>query len=227
MNGVSRRIYVVVAIVLGAYGVSRGLQIATAPPEVEMPGWRLEDLPRQLGNWRGEGAELDEKVAAATGAEEIENRIYRDDVGHVLSVHAAMFTDPNVGVYHSPLNCYAANGWKKLNENTEMVSVLDGLEPSTVAVDFVGWERDNETIIVAYWYQLGNHVLHSRADLGNRIRWEMRGQSKWPVLMKVMIQIPVIEGQDSKKALLGFTELIGKWLNQPEHQKYLGRWGHV
>jgi EpsI family protein len=223
MNGVSLRLYAVVAMVVGAYGVSRWLQIATAPPEVEMPGWKLAELPMQLGNWLGETAELDEKIAAATGAVEIENRRYHNELGHVLSLHTAMFTDPAVGVYHSPLNCYPANGWKKLSETSANVPVPNA---ATIAVRVVSFEKDGEKYLVAYWYQLGNRVLYEREDLG-KIRWEMRGQSKWPVLLKVMVQTQVAEGQNSRASLRAFTKEIGAWLNQPEHRKYLARWSQI
>ena len=57
------------AIVVATYGISRWLQIATGPPEVEMPDWSLRDLPYQLGDWHGKDAKIDPKIAAATGAE--------------------------------------------------------------------------------------------------------------------------------------------------------------
>ena len=58
------------------------MQAATEPPEVEKPNWTLRDLPLQFGTWHGEDTEMDPKIAVATGADVIVNRIYRDEAGH-------------------------------------------------------------------------------------------------------------------------------------------------
>ena len=55
----------------------------------------------------------------------------------------------------------------------------------------------------------------------------MRGQPTWPVLVKVMVQIPLTDPEDTKAVGLGFAQQFAKWLNQPEHRKYLDRWGGV
>jgi hypothetical protein len=56
------------------------------------------------------------------------------------------------------------------------------------------------------------------------VRWQLRGQRKWPMLTKVMLQIPAADLDDARTTLMGFTEQVVKWLNQPEHRKYLDRW---
>jgi EpsI family protein len=220
MNSTAIRLYAAAVIVVATWGISHWVQAATAPPEVEMPNWTLRELPLQLGNWHGENATLDPKIAAATGADVIVNRFYHDDANHTISLHTATFKDPAEGVYHSPLNCYRANGWTQVQDSHEDVEVADDL---TIPVHLTTWQREGDRVLVVYWYQLGTHVLYSRLDLGG-IRWSLRGQSKWPALVKVMLQIPVGDQEDEKAALLGFTERMAKWLNQPEHRKYLDRW---
>ena len=76
------------------------------------------------------------------------------------------------------------------------------------------------------WGAILGHLLYDRLDLGN-LRWKMRGQSTWPVLVKVLVRFPLGNPDTTKKTLLGFMEEVGKWLNQPEHQKYLARWHSV
>jgi EpsI family protein len=223
MNGLAVRVYVVVGIVLAAYGISYVLEAATEPPEVERPDWTLRDLPFQLGAWRGEDTEMDPKIAIATGAYFIVNRIYRDESTHIVSLHTAMFEDPAEGVYHSPLNCYLASGWKKLDEKREDVKVAEDL---SIAVSLTTWEKEGEKILVVYWFQLGQHVLYGRLDLGG-VRWEMRGQPTWPVLLKTMVQITMTEPEETKTAALGFVRQFAEWLNRPAHRKYLDRWRGV
>jgi EpsI family protein len=225
MNNVARRVYVVVGIIMAAYCVGWLVKAAAEPPAIEKPDWSVEDMPRQLGNWQGEDNELDPTIAIATNAYALANRIYHDDKGHAISVHSAMFEDPAEGVYHSPLNCYRANGWTKKSEKTENIEVTDDL---TIPVSFTTWEKDNQKIIVAYWYQLGQFILYNRFDLGISIHWKMRGQPTWPVLVKVMLQIPITaESDESKETITKFGKILSQWLNSPVHRQYLDRWGDV
>jgi EpsI family protein len=221
MNSSAKRLYVVVGIVLATIGISYLVRAETEPPQVEMPTWTLRDIPFQLGEWHGETTQLDPKIALATGADTIVDRTYRDDLGHTVLLHTAMFKDPAVGVYHSPLNCYRAAGWTQTGDATEKVEIGNDL---TIPVAVTTWERDGDKILVAYWFQLGQHVLYSRADLGVDIRWAMRGQPKWPALLKVMVQAELTDPEASQAAAVSFTHQVAKWLNQPEHRKYLDRW---
>jgi EpsI family protein len=224
VNAVAARLYLVAALVLGAYGVDRWLTNAADPSQVEEPDWSLRDLPYRLGDWEGTDAKLDPKIAAATGAATIVNRTYRGPLGQTVALHSAMFLKPLDGVYHSPMNCYAAAGFRQLTETNENLKVSAEF---TVSAKLVTWEKGTERIVVGYWYQLGNHVLYDRLDLGARIHWQMRGRPTWPVLFKVMVQTSVTDADRANAVLRDFLEEMAKWLNQPEHQKYLARWQSV
>ncbi len=223
MNSTAIRMYVVVAIILATLGVTRLIGIAVEPPEVELPPWSLKAMPLEFGNWRGEEAKTDPEIFAASGANAIVDRFYRDDQAHVVTSHTATFADPDEGIYHNPNVCYPAHGWKRLRDTTENLDVSDDL---TIPVRLAVWENNNEKVMVVYWYQLGNRILHERWELG-KARLAMRGQKKWPVLLKVMVQMPVDEKEDSEGILFGFTKQLAGWLNNPEHEKYLGRWGGI
>jgi EpsI family protein len=220
MNNVAKRVYAVVVIVAAIYGINRLVQAGLEPPEVEMPSWTVHDAPLELGNWRGHRTQLDPKIAAATGADLIEDRAYRNEIGQVVTLHTAMFQKPAAGVRHSPGLCYNANGWKWRGETRENVQVSEDL---TIPVNVTTWEKESDTILVAYWYQLGQHILYDRASMGVA-RLALRGMPKWPVMVKVMIQISVADPNESKAVLLGFVERYAAWLNQPEHRKYLDQW---
>ncbi len=220
MNTTTQRLYAVAAIIVATYGISHLVKAQTEPAEVDMPSWSFREFPLQLGNWRGEETKLDPEIAVATGADVLVNRAYRDSMGHSLTLHTAMFKVPATGIGHSPSVCYLASGWRMLEQSFENVQVSSDL---AIAVKLTKWEREGDTIWVACWYQLGGHVLYERFDLG-RVRWAMRGQPKWPPLTKIMLQSSATETEDAKTSLLGFTEQVVKWLNQPEHRKYLDRW---
>ncbi len=125
---------------------------------------------------------MDPLIAVATNAklDTIINRAYQDDSGHVISMHAAMFEDPN-GVLHSPLVCYQAAGWTRLSESRKLLH-LNFPDKSELAlpVSISRWEneKDNRKVMVVYWFQLGEHFLFGRWDLGMKIRWSLSGQAE-------------------------------------------------
>jgi EpsI family protein len=208
------RILVIAAIVLAVSLGAKYMNDILKPPEVERPAWTFRDLPRQLGNWQGEDTEMDPTISMATGAQIIVDRMYQDVSSHNIKMHTAFFDDPSVGVYHNPMNCYRANGWKLKNESRERVQIA---ENKTLEVSFTTWELNNDRVYVVYWYQLGEYSLYGRGDLGFKIRWALRGQPVWPVLMKVMLQIPVpSETDESKEVVLDFAKQVAAWMNKQE-----------
>ena len=102
-------------------------------------------------------------------------------------MYGAMFSNPRGGVYHTPINCYRSTGWQDTSETREDLEVSDDL---TIPVSLSTWEQKGERVLVVYWYQIGEHVLFDRWDLGMKIRWSLRGRPKWPALIKVMLSIP-------------------------------------
>lgn len=211
----ARRLYAIVIVVLATYVGSRLVQAAVAPPEADLPGWTFKEMPYQLGVWHGEDTKMDPVTARGTGADIIVDRLYRDDTGVAVSIHTAMFRDPTDSMLHTPLSCYRGVGWVKLKESQENLQLSDDL---TIPVLLITWERDGERIMVLYWYQLGEHVLFDRWDMG-KLRFAMRGQAKWPALIKVMMQIPAPDIDDAKSRILAFAEIVAKWENQPQHRK--------
>lgn len=220
MGNTAIRLYLLSAIILATYGVAKWEKYALQPPEVQLPSWTFHDLPTQLGDWQGEDREGDPEIDKAVGAApgRIMNRLYRDELGHVVSMHTAMFTDPVEGVYHSPLNCYRANGWELRDKTREELRLFDDL---SIPVSLTTWRREGNRALVVYWYQLGEHVLFGRLDLGLNVRWSLAGQPKWPPLVKVMLQIPVTELEESKATILSFAEQVARWENQPQRRREL------
>ncbi len=218
MGNTAIRLYLLSAVILATYGVAKWEKYALQPPEVQLPSWTFHELPTQLGDWRGEDTELDPEITKAVGAERIVDRIYRDGLGHEISMHTAVFTDPVEGVYHSPLNCYRANGWELRDKTREELRLFDDL---TIPVSLTTWKREGDRALVVYWYQLGEHVLFGRLDLGLKVRWSLAGRPKWPPLVKVMLQIQATEIEEAKATILSFAEQVARWENQPERRKEL------
>jgi EpsI family protein len=216
MNSTAKRLYLVAIMVVAAYGIGRLVQAEVEPPEAVMPNWTFREMPYQIDNWHGEDTKIDPDIAVATGADVIVDRAYRDEQGHSVSLHTAVFKDPADGVHHAPENCYRGAGWTKESAERKEVQVLGG---EKIPVVVTTWSKEGESVMVLYWYQLGDHVLFDRWQLGE-LRWSLRRQTKWPALIKVMLQISANSRDDALPILLGFAELVAKWENQPKHREY-------
>lgn len=191
------------------YIVQAGVQVSDA----ELPSWNITDLPLQLGDWKGKNTELDERLFRATGAHAVVNRLYTNDSGMVVSLHLAIFTDPNEGIWHSPVNCYLSSGWIRLEDEK---LALPGTSDENAIVSLSMWKKSSEKACITYWFQLGEHRLYSRYDLGT-VRWKMRGL-KWPALIKVLIHTSAnSKTEETKDQMLAFADQVYQWINQPQH----------
>jgi len=65
-------------------------------------------------------------------------------------------------------------------------------------------------VIVAYWYEVGDHTMYERQDL-LPTQWAMFGKTKWPVMFKVLLEMPV-EGEQTRSEILGMAQFIRQWL---------------
>jgi hypothetical protein len=235
INGTAVRIGIVAALILFTLWGAGRVNAILDPPGTEMPDWTFHDMPVQLGVWRGIETKMDPRTAVRTGAklDTIIERSYHDDSTpvHVIGMHAAMFDNPAAGVIHSPLVCYAAAGWKRLSEKrgylqlpVELTKLPDKL---VIPVSISTWEDEinSKKVMVVYWYQIGEHFLFGRLDLGVKIRWALAGKPKWPALMKVMMEIPIIEGDDPQPAVLNFAQQVAGWINESSRRNGKGMLG--
>src|SRR3989304_7483379 len=215
-GNITIRVFAAVAIIavtyLGMYLVHAGIQVASA----ELPSWDIQDLPLQLGEGKGEDKQLDERLFKAIGAVKIIDRQYVNSYGMIVSLHFAIFTDPNEGIWHNPISCYESAGWVPVEkEKVQLPDISDG----NAVVSLMEWEKSGDRAKICYWYQLGENRLYTRFDLGT-VRWKMAGEEKWPALLKILVHTPAgAKTEDGKDQLLGFASLVYQWINQPQHEK--------
>jgi len=214
-GNIAIRVFIAAAIIgfayLGMYLVAWGIQV----PEVVLPAWNIQDLPKQLGEWKGEDVKLDERLFEATGAQSIVERQYRNESGMSIALHLAIFSNPAEGIWHSPMHCYSAAGWSLYESSKEPISETNDKSDK---ISLCTWDKSGERVFVAYWYQLGDYRLYSRWDLGT-VRWQMRGRKTWPALIKILLSTEAgMKPEDSKARLVGFADLVHQWINQPQHQ---------
>jgi hypothetical protein len=186
-------------------------------PEADLPAWNIADLPKQLGDWKGEDVKLDAKLFEATGAASVVERQYRNiKTGIIVSIHLAIFKDANVGIWHNPISCYDSAGWVPVAWTKMPISEKNQNGDQLLLTT---WEKSGERAIIGHWYQLGEYRLYERWDLGFNIRWKMRGLKTWPATIKVLLSADAGPTPDATKTqLVQFADLVHKWINQPEHQ---------
>ena len=214
MNNIMLRMGVVigvlVAVQLGFLYVGH-----LAHPSVIEPQRPIEDFPMvfdtpALGTWEGKNAELDSRTIDETQADSVISRIYSKEARN-LEFLLAEYRQPSVGLYHSPMNCYRAQGFTLVG-NVEWLPLKARGRPD-VNVSVSIWARNSEKVIVVYWYEIGDHTLYERHDL-LKAQWAMLGKTKWPVLFKVLLAMPVGEAEVSKAEILDMAQFVRQWLGQ-------------
>ena len=212
------RLIFALVIILVTAGGAKMLGIALQPPKVEFPSWTVSDMPMQLGIWNAEKQENDPKITAATEAKFTEDRLWTGSRGTTVSMHAAMFEDPGIAVWHSPPNCYRGQGYQKISERTMTLPSDDEHAEVQVSV----WEKNGSRITVVYWFQIDKYTIFDRYTLGIT-RGKLKGLETWPPTMKVLLQIKGT-GEDTTDAILDMAKEINGWLltkatlvkNEPE-----------
>lgn len=211
MNSVVRIVLIGVFAVVVFGGVIM-LRHGMNPQNVQMPDRSFEELPMRFAEWQGEPTELDPKIFDFIGAEVVVNRNYESVQGKQISVHTAVFTNYGSGAFHNPANCYRSSGWLLLDNSILDLQLADG---STATVSLMTWSRNGERVMVVYWYQLGEHMILSRLDLG-KARVALRGSEVWPPLVKVLMQTSANDPEAARLRLKTLAEDIYNWINEME-----------
>lgn len=214
MTNTTTRLFVTAIFVVLIYFANRLVESGLKLPDVALPDRDFSTMPMNFGSWHGEETELDPKIFRAIGAAVAVNRLYRDGEGHAVSSHVAVFANPDEAIYHSPINCYRANGWRLIEDTREPLPVADG---SDIQVRFTVWERARQRAVVVYWFQLGEHVFFNRFEMG-WVRWAMRNQQTWPATIKVMLQVPAGANlNETKELVAGLGASIFNWVSDSNH----------
>ena len=197
----------VIIVACGSYWVQASLQM----PNVELPQRDFHTMPVTFGPWHGQRVnDLTPELFNAIGADVVVDSAFEDNAGHNIALHTAIFRQPDTGVYHSPMNCYRAAGWQEADDTLLSMEIKG--QPSR-PVRFTTWTREGQRVRVLYWFQLGEHTLFSRFDLG-KLRWEMGGTKTWPALIKVLMNIKATNDvEQDQQRLLSLAKPVYKWIS--------------
>lgn len=218
MKNLTTRLLVgIVLVVLVSTGTS-AVRWVMVTPEVILPQRELVTMPMQFEQWRGEVVDLDPEIFARTDAAEIVQRRYRNSEGRMVSVFTAIYSDPDAGVYHNPMNCYRAQGWQK-DEDEYWELQVEGCPQ--IPVRATVWQQAGKRVLVVYWYRFGEHTLFSRYDMGT-VRLKMAGKDAWPAMFKVLVETPLDDSQSAEAAARELAGHVHRWLEKPEDQPEAG-----
>jgi EpsI family protein len=219
MINTTTRIFIVVIFVGLLATSSYVLPQWLKPKRVQTPEWNLAAMPLQFGSWQQAEVEVDPEVRdkILLDADAVVDRAYRDNQNHVVSLHAALFSDLDTGVRHSPINCYRGNGWREVDrKNVDLVLP----DQSSIPVCLTTWEREGQRVLVMYWYQLDEYILFGRWDLF-WTRLAMQGKETWPAMVKVLLQTRADDKDEAERRIQTIAVDAYQWINQPGHRASL------
>jgi EpsI family protein len=209
-----------VAVAIGVFSwVTYQARAGMKPPEVEMPTRDYNNIPYQLDAWHGVDLKIDEKEFAESGAEYSVNRAYRRE-NRALSLLLAVFKSPDEGVLHSPMHCYQGKGFRELSTKNVSLNVPDRPD---MEMKLTTWEKDEQRILVGYWFKFGEHLVFNRAGVA-MARFQMGGQSVWPATVKVLVHLNIASGGPTKEdenLICNFAATVEKWIAAPDDQTAL------
>jgi len=220
MNSVTMRIGIAVVVVAVAAVGNYYMRVASgAKKDITPPEHKLETLPLELGEWRGEEKPMsDERQKEAIGAQETLNRVYVDSKQNYVTVHAASEIRFVRRLPHSPMLCYPGNGYTVIESKRVTLPGVEGEAPSAQLVSF---EREGRRIFVLYWYQLGDQICLDADDLASARR-KLRSECEtWPAILKFLLETPVNPAGGDESRLLDFAGLLYQKTKDLQGRSYL------
>ena len=218
MKGTIVRILIVAVLAVVVHGGASWMRAGLKPARVAPPDRDYHSMPLQYQNWVGQEIDLQAINARRydkIGAHDVVERKYRSPNGQEIAFHCAVFTEYDVGAFHLPTNCYRSQGWRREEDERAELDSAQG----TKAVSLSTWTREGGSPdVVCYWYELDEHIILSRWDLG-RVRLKLRDREVWPPLIKVLITTSAIDprqtSEELKEQVQGFAQWVHDWIHQP------------
>ena len=116
----------------------------------------LEDVPRELGPWKGQDDALDPKIASAAGAVDAVFRTYTN-VETGVRISTILLYGPAAEVFiHAPEACYPTSGYQVLSGPEVRQVAIGDREVPFFAHTFVrgeGGQRDTQRVFCTWRYE--------------------------------------------------------------------------
>jgi Protein of unknown function (DUF3485) len=163
------------------------------------------DLPFELREWTGTAVEPDPKLVTALGSVTMADRVYIDREGRSATVHVSSFSIEELSLPHPPQICYPSAGWQIHSDEWKNQQTDHPFKLMVV-------EQGGTRAAVAYWYQLGPYVAGNRNELRSAFQ-KIRHESKWPQLVKVLVQTSIRDNEsEAQAALENLSAQVYEWI---------------
>jgi hypothetical protein len=173
----------------------------------------FKKMPCKFGLWEGQDMPISEELRASTGADVFINRVYWNSNNKIIQIltHLTVFSDWEKGMSRHPIERYKADGWKLLSQNHDSISTS---KDKNIQVCLSEWEKNYKTIVVVFWYQLGDRILFDRSDL-EKVRAELGDQNPPSPLVKVQLEITRLRPKGDDEEVKQLAGKIAKWIEKP------------
>ncbi|MGO9114475.1 MAG: exosortase-associated EpsI family protein [Thermoguttaceae bacterium] len=199
---------ILAAVQLGFLYVGHLTHPTVVEPRGSLEGFPIVVSSPEMGTWQGQTAKLDDRTFNESEADVAVSRIYSKE-GRILKFLLAQYNQPSRGLYHNPMNCYNSQGFTRIGRVQK--EPLKARNRPDTAISISTWTRKSEKVIVAYWYEVGDYTMYERQDL-LKTQIAMFGKTKWPVMFKVLLEMPAGESDQAESEILGMAQSVREWL---------------
>ncbi|MCK6462098.1 MAG: EpsI family protein, partial [Planctomycetes bacterium] len=144
-------------------------------------------LPLDLGEYRGERRDWDERTVKASGADAYGSVCYVDTLGRIYEVFVggALRNDEN---FHAPNVCMPTAGWETLAAAEQRHPLGSQASP---AMQRLLLQRGEERMLVYYWFQAGDHLAGNEWDVRIRRLVDLLGGRDLPPTLIISVYVSV------------------------------------
>jgi len=209
---VALRLFVLAGLLVGIEVGFQVLRARRSMAEVELPPWKLDRMPMDLGQWHGEPTEVDSRIFRNLGASQTRDTLFRPPFGPPVVAHVALFTEESSGLPHHPNLCYGGNGYRQASERAIRLRTDSGRE---VPAKVITYERQDDRLAVLFWYQYGDRIL-TESSQASAARLAVGGLRARPAMVKVMLQTTLDSPHEAEGRLRELARLILAWMEGAE-----------
>ena len=129
---------------------------------------KLDELPMELGQWKGENMPVAEKVYKVLGTETVLSRRYTNKKEKVITC-TIVYSEGERTSMHPPELCFTMGGGKIINRGKELIRIkglspdqdIDGgsAKPFNLRVNAFSGKLQRGKELVYYWFIVGDRAL--------------------------------------------------------------------
>ena len=181
-------------------------------PELKEYAARLDNVPKDVGDWKGEVVtESDEEILKAAGAERILTITYHNTSTNEI-VHMNLVCARLQDIfYHTPERCYRAHGFEQVTDTSERSVDCGAMKADFKTATFKRTTETSKENLRIFWSWTANGPWGSPSNP----KWTYKGQ---PVLYKIYVENAAdegggaVEGSPSIKFIRAFMPELNKGL---------------